>query len=82
MPDTGPMQSFMRTRTNPPPWWRCECCRYADVIHRPNERGYSLGCLSPKAHYGQAGVAKSCCDFERELGTDDEVESLAPTTFY
>lgn len=59
---------------------RCECCHHADVI--PRRTGYSIGCLDPRAHYGQAGIGKACCGFEREPGTDDDLERLPPLADY
>lgn len=61
------------------PCRRCECCHYANVY--PSTRtgpGYGVGCLHPKGPSGRAGVGKSCCDFEREPGTDDDLERLPP----
>lgn len=70
--------SYLATTTRPP-WRRCECCRFVDWIRRPS--GYSLGCLHPKCLYGQAGKGKACCGFEREPGSDDEVEKLPPLVY-
>jgi hypothetical protein len=52
----------------------CVYCCYVDV--KPSKRrstGRSLGCLHPKALYGQAGEGKGCCSFLRETGSDDDL---------
>lgn len=70
------MEPLMHARPVRPPWRRCECCAHVDMITRPG--GYSVGCLHPRALYGQAGKGKTCCSFERDPGSDDELEQLPP----
>lgn len=73
----------MHSTSKRAPAHRCECCRWAEI--RPNPRtqhGYSVACANPKCLRGQAGVGRACCCFEREPGTDDELERLPPLTFY
>lgn len=47
---------------------RCVYCRWVDVIPTGG-----LGCLCPQCLYGQASRDRSCCSFEREPGSDDEL---------
>lgn len=65
------------------PWRRCECCTHVDMKQRPDlEGGYAVGCLHPRALYGQAGKGKTCSGFEREIGSDDDLDQLPPLVNY
>lgn len=66
----------MHDRPTRPAWRRCECCTHVDFVTRPD--GYSLGCNHPSALYGQAGKGRTCCSFEREPGSDDELDHFPP----
>ncbi len=58
---------------------RCECCHFVDMrpsVRRPG--AYSVACGNPKCLPGQGGEGKACSCFEREPGTDDDLERLAP----
>ena len=53
---------------------RCIHCRWVDVS--PSKRNLlerSLGCANPKCCHGQAGEDKSCSQWQREPGSDDEL---------
>ena len=52
----------------------CIHCKWVDVSpskRNPLER--SLGCANPKCCGGQAGEGKSCSQWQREPGSDDEL---------
>ena len=51
----------------------CIYCHFVDVKDGKRSPGRSLGCLHPKALYGQAGEGKDCCSFLRETGSDDDL---------
>jgi hypothetical protein len=51
----------------------CQHCRWVNVRLALNG-ALGLGCLHPRALYGQAGRNKDCCSYEREPGSDDELQ--------
>lgn len=68
--------AMIDTMTQYRPWTddgrRCIHCHWVDVVFAVTGRR-SLGCNCPKCLYGQAGEGKSCCSWEREPGSDDEL---------
>lgn len=50
----------------------CRYCRWVDVRRRLGAWEDSLRCTSKWGALGRAGEGLSCCDFEREPGSDDE----------
>jgi hypothetical protein len=47
---------------------RCVHCRWVEVLPT---RG--MGCLCPKCLNGQASPERTCCSYEREPGSDDDL---------
>ena len=47
---------------------RCKHCRWVEVRHTDG-----MGSLNPKCLYGQASELRTCCSYEREPGSDDEL---------
>lgn len=43
---------------------------------------YGIARGNPKCLPGQGGAGKVCCCFEREPGTDDDLERLPPPSPY
>ncbi len=61
------------------PCRRCEHCRFGEMSPSTWAGcGYGVSCRHPRLPPGQAGVGKNCCYFEREPGSDDELERLPP----
>jgi hypothetical protein len=42
-------------------------CRWVEVTQK------GMGCLCPQCLYGQASELRTCCSYEREPGSDDEL---------
>ena len=62
---------------------RCECCHWVDMAPSKRFPGtYSVACACPKCLRGQGGAGKVCCCFEREPGTDDDLERMPPLSPY
>lgn len=73
--------SYLAT-TFRPLWRRCECCVHVEKWANPEaDHGYSVACANPKCLRGQAGRGRCCSAFEREVGSDDELEHLAPLVY-
>lgn len=49
----------------------CRYCRWVEVRRRFGSQEDSLSCTSKWGVRGRAGEGLSCCDFEREPGSDD-----------
>lgn len=62
---------------------RCECCRWVDMYPSRRTPGtYGIACACPQCLPGQGGAGKVCCSFEREPGSDDDLERLPPSSPY
>jgi hypothetical protein len=46
---------------------RCLHYRWVEITPR------GVGCICPKCLYGQASELRTCCSYEREPGSDDEL---------
>lgn len=64
--------SSMHAPLNQDPMRTCRYCRWVEVRRRLGARENALSCTSKWGVRGRAGEGISCCDFEREPGSDDD----------